>query len=149
MNPRPFRMTRARAAKAAGHDQPGGEHTGAASRVPPTPLVEKPVASKKPRKPLPKKVVTFKGPRKGRLRRGARASTEDGYNPDSEGDFSGPVVAKGGHPTSTGKQPGRPARGAAQKAFEASQSCYDIQYMSGSDEFQQRKVKIVTEQNVV
>ena len=131
MDPPTLRMTRARAAEAAGHGQPDGNHTEAAPRIPPAPLVEKPVASKRPRKLLSKKIVTFKEPRKGRPRGRARAGTEDGYNRDSENN-SNASVAKGGHSISAGKRPGRPARGAAQKALEALQSCYDIQYMSGS-----------------
>ena len=116
-------MTRARTAKAAGHGQPGGDHTEAAPIAPPAPLPERTVAPKKPRKPLPNKTVTFKELRRGRAGRGARAGTEDGYNPDSEDDVSDLVVAKDGHPVSAGKPRGRPARGAAQEALEALQSC--------------------------
>lgn len=82
----------------------------------------KAAAPKKPRD----RIVTFKEPRKGRAGRGVRAGTEDGYIPDSEGDHSDTIAAKGGRPVSAGKQPGRPVRGAAQKALEALPSCYDI-----------------------
>lgn len=142
MEPPALRMTRARAARASGDGQVGGAQP---AQGPTTTGLSKTVGLEKPRN----KIVTFKEPRKRRAGPSTRAGTEDGYNPDSESGLSDVIVAECGRPVSAGKQPGRPARGPAQKALEALQSCYDIAYMSGSDEFQQRKVKIVTEQNVV